>query len=300
MEETVQALFDEGALKRSDGVGRAGQAACVVAHSADRANHPRRAYRPAAQRREDAPANSCRARPRIRPQPRESRRRTTRKRSSNASSPTSSLASSSTSSLRSRMSNISSSTRSRRRSPTTRSCWSAASNCMRMWGAPSSSSIPRPWTIISRTWRTTTRAAPIRPRPSNISGSPACRRWRAERCIRPCRTCESALALLKTFPESPARDQLELQILSPLGTAYIAVRGYAAPQVGPMFQRARQSLRARSVSRRSNSPWCGATSPGASCAAKWTSPWSSPARRSTTPRNWTIPASGWRRCFSWA
>ena len=51
---------------------------------------------------------------------------------------------------------------------------------------------------------------------------------------------ESALALLKAFPESPSRDQLELQILSPLGTAYIAVRGYAAPQVGPTFQRARQ------------------------------------------------------------
>jgi predicted ATPase len=50
---------------------------------------------------------------------------------------------------------------------------------------------------------------------------------------------ESALALLKTSPESPARDQLELQVLNPLGTAYIAVRGYAAPEVGPVFQRAR-------------------------------------------------------------
>jgi class 3 adenylate cyclase/tetratricopeptide (TPR) repeat protein len=51
---------------------------------------------------------------------------------------------------------------------------------------------------------------------------------------------ENALALLKSFPETPSRDQLELQILSPLGTAYIAVRGYAAPQVGPTFHRARQ------------------------------------------------------------
>src|SRR4029078_64336 len=51
---------------------------------------------------------------------------------------------------------------------------------------------------------------------------------------------ESALVLLKAFPETPSRDELELQILSPLGTAYIAVRGYAAPQVGPTFQRARQ------------------------------------------------------------
>ena len=51
---------------------------------------------------------------------------------------------------------------------------------------------------------------------------------------------ESALSLLKSFSESQSRDQLELQILSALGTAYIAVRGYAAPQVGPTFHRARQ------------------------------------------------------------
>jgi predicted ATPase len=51
---------------------------------------------------------------------------------------------------------------------------------------------------------------------------------------------ESALALLKLFPEDQSRDQMELQILTGLGTAYIAVRGYAAPQVGPTFHRARQ------------------------------------------------------------
>jgi class 3 adenylate cyclase/tetratricopeptide (TPR) repeat protein len=51
---------------------------------------------------------------------------------------------------------------------------------------------------------------------------------------------ESALTLLESFPESQSRDQAELQILSSLGTAYIAVRGYAAPQVGPTFHRARQ------------------------------------------------------------
>jgi predicted ATPase len=54
------------------------------------------------------------------------------------------------------------------------------------------------------------------------------------------RTLESALALLKLFPEDQSRDQMELQILTSLGTAYIAVRGYAAPQVGPTFHRARQ------------------------------------------------------------
>jgi predicted ATPase len=51
---------------------------------------------------------------------------------------------------------------------------------------------------------------------------------------------ESALSLLASFPEDRARDQIELQILTALGTAYIAVRGYAAPQVGPVFHRARQ------------------------------------------------------------
>ena len=51
---------------------------------------------------------------------------------------------------------------------------------------------------------------------------------------------ERALALLKAFPSGAERDALELQTLSPLGMAYIAVRGYAAPEVGPVFVRARQ------------------------------------------------------------
>jgi class 3 adenylate cyclase/tetratricopeptide (TPR) repeat protein len=51
---------------------------------------------------------------------------------------------------------------------------------------------------------------------------------------------ESAMSLLKAFPEGQIKDQLELEVLSPLGTAYIATRGYAAPQVGPVFQRARE------------------------------------------------------------
>jgi class 3 adenylate cyclase/predicted ATPase len=54
------------------------------------------------------------------------------------------------------------------------------------------------------------------------------------------RNLEGALALLKSFPEEQSKDQTELQILTALGTAYIAVRGYAAPQVGPTFHRARQ------------------------------------------------------------
>jgi serine phosphatase RsbU (regulator of sigma subunit) len=47
------------------------------------------------------------------------------------------------------------------------------------------------------------------------------------------------LSLLETLEESPERDARELELLGPLGTAYIAARGYAAPEVGPVFQRAR-------------------------------------------------------------
>ena len=54
------------------------------------------------------------------------------------------------------------------------------------------------------------------------------------------RDFEHALGLLKEFPSGPDRDALELQLLNPLGTAYIAVRGYAAPEVGPAFVRARE------------------------------------------------------------
>jgi len=54
------------------------------------------------------------------------------------------------------------------------------------------------------------------------------------------RDFEHALGLLKTFPSNPERDTLELQLLNPLGTAYIAARGYAAPEVGPVFVHARE------------------------------------------------------------
>ena len=48
------------------------------------------------------------------------------------------------------------------------------------------------------------------------------------------------LELLGTLHESPERDALELEFLNPLGTVYIAARGYAAPEVGPLFARARE------------------------------------------------------------
>ncbi len=47
------------------------------------------------------------------------------------------------------------------------------------------------------------------------------------------------LDVLKSLDESPARDARELELLGPLGTSYIAARGYASPEVGPIFDRAR-------------------------------------------------------------
>jgi predicted ATPase len=47
------------------------------------------------------------------------------------------------------------------------------------------------------------------------------------------------LELLRSLEESAARDARELELLGPLGTAYIAARGYAAPEVEPVFHRAR-------------------------------------------------------------
>ena len=47
------------------------------------------------------------------------------------------------------------------------------------------------------------------------------------------------IKLLEALEASPERDARELELLGPLGTAYIASRGYAAPEVGPIFHRAR-------------------------------------------------------------
>ena len=48
------------------------------------------------------------------------------------------------------------------------------------------------------------------------------------------------LALLGALDESPERDARELELSGPLGTAYIVSRGYAAPEIGPVFRRARE------------------------------------------------------------
>lgn len=49
---------------------------------------------------------------------------------------------------------------------------------------------------------------------------------------------QKGIHLLKQLEASPARDALELELLGPLGTAYIAWRGYADPEVGPILDRA--------------------------------------------------------------
>jgi predicted ATPase len=49
---------------------------------------------------------------------------------------------------------------------------------------------------------------------------------------------QKGIHLLKKLEASPARDALELELLGPLGTAYIAWRGYADPEVGPILDRA--------------------------------------------------------------
>jgi class 3 adenylate cyclase/predicted ATPase len=48
------------------------------------------------------------------------------------------------------------------------------------------------------------------------------------------------LTLVETLDESPGRDARELALLRPLGAAYIASCGYASPEVGPVFARARR------------------------------------------------------------
>jgi predicted ATPase len=48
------------------------------------------------------------------------------------------------------------------------------------------------------------------------------------------------LSMLRSVEESTERDKFELQFLTTLGPAYIAIRGYGAPEVGPIMLRARE------------------------------------------------------------
>ncbi len=47
------------------------------------------------------------------------------------------------------------------------------------------------------------------------------------------------LQLLESFDDSPEKDKQELRLQLPLGTAYLSTKGYAAPEGGPIFARAR-------------------------------------------------------------
>ena len=51
------------------------------------------------------------------------------------------------------------------------------------------------------------------------------------------------LQLLATLDHSRSRDELELALQVPLGVSFYSARGYAAPEVGPIFDRAHQLCR---------------------------------------------------------
>jgi predicted ATPase len=53
----------------------------------------------------------------------------------------------------------------------------------------------------------------------------------------------TAARLLETLEDTTTRDEMELRVLGALAPDYIAVRGYAAPEAGPILNRAREALR---------------------------------------------------------
>ena len=92
------------------------------------------------------------------------------------------------------------------------------------------------------------------------------------------------LALLNTLGESPERDGRELQFLTTLGPAYIAVRGYAAPEVGPILQRGLNSANESGI-------------PSSSSASCWAcGSWCTCAAICGRPSSW--PPTGWRMAES--
>jgi class 3 adenylate cyclase/predicted ATPase len=52
--------------------------------------------------------------------------------------------------------------------------------------------------------------------------------------------CEKGLALVEQVPETPERDQQELELRITLGSALLAVKGFAAPEVSVVYGRARE------------------------------------------------------------
>jgi hypothetical protein len=167
MEETVQALFDEGSLKRSDGTValvkplaslRIPPTVQTILAAASTGCAPMR--KPCCKPSRCSDAYSILTLPKPLQEDRTM--------SSIASSPTCSSASSFTNNLRSLMSNTSSSTHSHRRLLTIQSCWRGGNSSMKMRGMRLSCSTPPRWRSTLQTWRTTTHAAPIEQRPSNI------------------------------------------------------------------------------------------------------------------------------------
>jgi predicted ATPase len=51
---------------------------------------------------------------------------------------------------------------------------------------------------------------------------------------------KQGVALLKSLPDTPERARQELALQIPLGNAFTAIKGYAAPEVGETYSRARQ------------------------------------------------------------
>ena len=106
------------------------------------------------------------------------------------------------------------------------------------------------------------------------------------------------LTLVGALAESPERDALELQLLNPLGTAYIAAHGYAAPEVGPVFQRARELCERIGQPAQLFAVMWGTLDLASRSVPNWGSapPWL--AKRWRSPSGPATPACSWRRCSS--
>ena len=282
-------------LKRSERVGRSDQAACVVANSADRANYPRRAYRPAAKRRKErsckllqsSAGNSSSASPRAVAR--------TLGRGTRASSRQSQLR---RVRLRAALDLGRRIYLQARANPGGRLQLDSPGRRKQLHEdvgrAIELALYPRPWTITSRIWRTTISRSANQAKAVEYLRLAGVQAMARGACIRRCRTSKAALALLESLPREAVEGSVGASGLEPAWHRLYRrarLRGAAGrPDVSP---------RLRQLCERIGGPqerfavvW--GISPGASCAARWTFPWTSPARPSTTPRNSMIPASGWR------
>ncbi len=97
------------------------------------------------------------------------------------------------------------------------------------------------------------------------------------------------LGLLEGLEETSKRDAKKLAFLTSLGPASISVRGYAAPEVGPTLQQARDLAHVLGI-RNSSSEFCWVCGNGAWSAANCSGPWPSLPTERNSPRGRTIPA----------